>query len=531
VHRIFGLVCFVVLICSCSTEESEEKNQAIDKTFLTDSKLSGKEKLQKALAFPYLKSLGMNEAQQQAVNTFYEANSFNFQLFKGDSLTRLGQKAYDCMNEPLQFGIPRNRILPLQESHHWIENELILACNLLTAAGILKNGLLDYENKLTKPTIPLDGKEFHLQLKQLDTISLAKLLIKQGPTDTNYRFIADHLYDYCQRVSIDTHQFVLKSKKEDTLNFEKNIRECLIQKGFLTNKSSKQEFNSAIKQFKKLSGFNEDNRIDEATIQALNESTLNKVKRIALALDKLRQPRKTDKKYVIVNLPSFELFFYADDTLRSRNRIIIGKTTNQTPQLKASINRIVCHPFWKVPQSIADKEILPAVKANSRYLSTNHYRIYRGKNEINPTTVNWKRYKKNFPYTVIQDPGPHNSLGIIKLEFYNSFSVYVHDTPTKSLFRRGYRSFSHGCMRCENPVELAKTILDFDSISPRNRNVYTRDSIDSILYRAVNFSIPLKRSIPIYVEYITVSATRDNLFLHLDLYKRDDEYLNLMFGS
>ena len=86
-------------------------------------------------------------------------------------------------------------------------------------------------------------------------------------------------------------------------------------------------------------------------------------------------------------------------------------------------------------------------------------------------------------------------------------------------------------MRCENPVELAKIILDFDSISPRNRNVYVRDSIDSVLYRAKNFKIPLKRNIPIYIEYLTVSATREHLFFHIDLYKRDDEYIKIMIGA
>lgn len=278
-------------------------------------------------------------------------------------------------------------------------------------------------------------------------------------------------------------------------------------------------------------GFNEDSNIDDATLQALNESTYTKVVRASIALDKMRQRPASEKKFVRVNLPSFELFFVADDTLRSRNRIIIGKTSNQTPELQATINRIVCYPFWKVPQSIADKEILPAVKANSNYLSKNHYRIYRGKTEINPSSVSWKKYSKNFPYTVIQDPGPHNSLGIIKLEFYNSYNVYVHDTPSKSLFKRGYRSFSHGCMRCENPVELAKTILDYDSIRPKNRNIFVRDSIDSILQREINFSIPLKKSIPIFVEYITVSATKEFLYFHLDLYKREEEYVKLLIGG
>lgn len=529
--RFLFLLLTLLLFSGCNSEEKEVEFEHVDKSFLNDPSITDKEKFSRALEPSFLNSMGMNNKQQEAVISFYKENAFKFKYYVKDSLTNFGLTVETCLAEPLQFGVPKNRLIALKKDNHWIEKEIIMTSNLLSMVGVLKNGLIDFEQKKLREIIPLDGKEFNSQLKQLDTIPLSKLIIKQGSIDTNYLYLAQHLYDYCQNYPLDTHTFTLKSKKEDTLNFEKNIKACLVAKGFLNIKATDLEYKKAIKKFKLYSGFNEDSNIDDATLQALNESSYTKVVRASIALDKMRQRTSNEKKFIRVNLPSFELFFVADDTLRSRNRIIIGKTSNQTPELQATINRIVCYPFWKVPQSIADKEILPAVKANSNYLSKNHYRIYRGKTEINPSSVSWKKYSKNFPYTVIQDPGPHNSLGIIKLEFYNSYNVYVHDTPSKSLFKRGYRSFSHGCMRCENPVELAKTILDYDSIRPKNRNIYIRDSIDSILHREINFSIPLKKSIPIFVEYITVSATKEFLYFHLDLYKREEEYVKLLIGG
>jgi murein L,D-transpeptidase YcbB/YkuD len=190
----------------------------------------------------------------------------------------------------------------------------------------------------------------------------------------------------------------------------------------------------------------------------------------------------------------------------------------------------VCHPYWKVPQSIANKEILPAQKSNKGYLTKNHYKIYKSKDqEVDPFSVNWKG-RSSMPYTVIQQPGSFNSLGIIKFEFNNSYSVYVHDTPNKNLFNTIFRSYSHGCMRCDKPVDLAKSILTFDSI-PRKANPFRADTLDSLLSKPQNLPIPLLEPIPIYVVYETVVAEKDSLIFHLDLYRREKELISILKGK
>jgi hypothetical protein len=186
---------------------------------------------------------------------------------------------------------------------------------------------------------------------------------------------------------------------------------------------------------------------------------------VDLPLDKLRKKGKYPEKYIHINLPEYTLKFFANDSLKSVHNLVIGTTDHQTPQLRSKVHTIVVYPYWNVPYSIASKEILPALQANKNYLTKNNYKIYRGENEVNPYSINWKKIKKNtFPYKVVQQPGPKNSLGIIKFEFHNNYSVYIHDTPSKSYFRSDVRSFSHGCMRCENPVELGKLLLTYDSI-------------------------------------------------------------------
>ena len=115
-----------------------------------------------------------------------------------------------------------------------------------------------------------------------------------------------------------------------------------------------------------------------------------------------------------------------------------------------------------------------------------NYKIYRKEVEVDPYKVNWKKIRKDaFPYKVVQQPGPKNSLGIIKFEFHNKYSVYIHDTPSKGFFNSDVRSFSHGCMRCENPVELGRILLANDSLR-RKANPMIADSLDTFLGRAQN---------------------------------------------
>jgi murein L,D-transpeptidase YcbB/YkuD len=155
-------------------------------------------------------------------------------------------------------------------------------------------------------------------------------------------------------------------------------------------------------------------------------------------------------------------------------------------------------------------------------------KIYRKTTRINPYRVKWRRIRKNtFPYSIRQDPGPTNSLGILKFEFFNNYNVYVHDTPSKYLFDSDIRAFSHGCMRCEFPIELGKLILDYDSISG-SRNPITSDSLDSMLLKVENHPIPLKDPIPIFIEYTSVCANREKIIFYLDIYKREEDFLKIM---
>jgi murein L,D-transpeptidase YcbB/YkuD len=471
----------------------------------------------------------LKEQEIKWLQTFYSKSSFK-RFFATDSC--LNKNAYNLQYEldrSIWFGIPKVRVHSIKNIKlHPLEKEVLLMLNFGRIISDLNTGFFDFQNKRLKDSISININPTYL-LNQTDTISFTKLFQKQGPADTNYRFLAYNIYHYAKNHIIDTTEFKISSKNSSLKKFE-DAKKSLLFKGWIDDKMDSLAVCEKLKLFQLENGLTGDGKLGENTIYALNESTYEKLLRASLSLDRYRSAKKNPKKCVRINIPEFKLYFYADDTLRKVHRIIVGKLTNPTPQLESKIYRIVCHPYWKVPQSIATKEILPAQKANRNYLSKNHFKIYKGQNqEVDPYSVNWGG-RSSMPYTVIQQPGSHNSLGIIKFEFNNSYSVYVHDTPKKNLFNTVFRSYSHGCMRCENPVDLAKAMLYYDSI-PKKRNPFKPDTLDTLLSQVNHIRIKLLEPIPIYVVYETVVAERDSLIFHLDLYHREEELVKVLKGE
>ena len=519
-NLLFIIITLVLVACSAKPKKIDD--------FLNNKKLSNQKKLALIFKNNYLDQIGFNKYEIDWLREIYKQNN-NKPLFCNDSsLTELGLVSIESLKEPLSFGIPDNRLKAYaSKSLHPIIKELYLCINSSRIFYDLNNGIINFENKTIKPSQLIHPDEFISKINQLDTTNLDQLFLNQGPTDTNYRFLATHIYNFCKSYPLDTNSFDLNLLDSEVVTASFRLTNVLFSKGYLKSKTrTDEQLKSALNRFQRDNGLPEEIKINKNTIVALGESNKTKIRRAAISLDKIRQSKIHQAKYVRINIPEYKLYFYANDSLKSVHRIVVGKTTNQTPELTSKINRIVAFPFWKVPYSICKDEVLPAIKKNSAYLNKNHYKIYKNAVEINPATVNWKKMT-SFPYSLIQQPGVFNSLGIMKFEFANSFSVYVHDTPSKSLFNRSVRNFSHGCMRCENPVELARIMLENDVVDDKPIK-FTSDSLDTVMFKQLNRRIFLNVSIPIFVYYQSVVADRNKLVFHLDIYKRDDEYLNLL---
>jgi murein L,D-transpeptidase YcbB/YkuD len=221
----------------------------------------------------------------------------------------------------------------------------------------------------------------------------------------------------------------------------------------------------------------------------------------------------------MVNVPEFLARVVDDGNVIHETRVIVGKPTNRTPTFSNTMTHLIVNPYWNVPVSIVRNEMLPEIRANPYgYFARHGYQVFANiggrMRQVRPSSVNWYAVGAR-SVRIRQVPGAHNALGRIKFMFPNQHSVYMHDTPTKSLFARDRRAFSHGCVRVQNPLEFADAILPFaapDWNSSRLKRLFGGRE------RRVNLDNP----IPVHLAYFTATVDADGKLNHFeDIYGYD----------
>ena len=508
-----------ILLVACHSKK--------DGSSLIGKKLSKEETLKVILSEEYRETLGIDEEGRSLLHSFYEKRNFKPLWASRDKMDEIGSELLQLLKEPIRFGLSDKRFDFNWNNEQPLHNEVIIACGLARSYKDLRYGMLDSTFSKLKP-------HRYVSLESLDTLldfrkkNYAEKIISWGPNDSTYHLLANGLYDFVRNNSVYEKKIELKTMKEDSASAVSETKSILAAKNYLdtTQLNDSAAFVTALKKFQSDHGCNPDGVIGKSTVRILTETNLHKAQRIAYAMEKQRNKAIYPKRYIHLNIPEFMLRMYNEDTLCTEHRIVVGKYENQTPELTSSLHSIVVYPYWNVPYSISSKEILPAAKRNSDYFEKNDMFLLKKGDTINPHKVNWKKIKENaFPYRVVQRPGYKNSLGILKFDFHNKYDVYFHDTPAKSLFNSISRAYSHGCMRTENPVDLAKIILELDE------NPIAPDSLDTLIsHTGVNFPIRLKKRIPVFIEYNSVIIQNRSVKILRDIYLKDDKYLSVMFG-
>ena len=201
-------------------------------------------------------------------------------------------------------------------------------------------------------------------------------------------------------------------------------------------------------------------------------------------------------------------------------KVIVGKPSNQTSFFSDEMETVVFNPYWGVPQSIISNEMLPKLVNDPSYLDREGYEVFNNGRRVSSSNIDWWNRYDMTPFAVRQPPGRGNALGQIKFLFPNKHAIYLHDTPTKKLFNRDQRAFSHGCVRVQNPRELAEAILGWD----QNR-------IASQIDTGRNEKFQLKRKLPVHLTYFTAwPDTAGTVNFYKDTYGRDAR-LELAFSA
>ena len=278
----------------------------------------------------------------------------------------------------------------------------------------------------------------------------------------------------------------------------------------------------AVKHFQVRNGLVPDGVVGSGTLAVLNKTVDERITTIRLNLDRIKWLNdRHSRKHIIINIPDFKLYFEEDGKLIQTMRVITGKPNHPTPIFSDTVEYIVLNPYWNVPKSIIQKEFVPKLIRNPNAMKRKGIEIRQGwgKNAkvVNPATINWRNYRDGtpMPFHFAQLPGKRNALGKVKFLFPNKFSVYMHDTPAKSLFKRSKRAFSHGCIRLQKPRELLRTFSTFNS------NI-DFDKAQKILKGKSKTSITLKEKVPVDVIYLTAWVDYDgNLQFRNDVYHYD----------
>ncbi len=271
-----------------------------------------------------------------------------------------------------------------------------------------------------------------------------------------------------------------------------------------------------------------DGVLGPATLAALNVPVHIRIDQLRLSLERLRWVAKeiVDDEFVVVNIAGFRVFFVRGREIEWVSRAMVGRNYRQTPVFRGDIQYVVLNPTWTIPPGILRNDVLPAIKADPGYLAARNISVIdRDGQLVDPATVDWQSYTTGMPYTLRQEPGPNNAMGVVKLIFPNEHFVFLHDTPSRSLFDRAERAFSSGCIRVEDPLRLTELVLD-------DPTRWDRAALEAKIEGGVQERVNLGEPMPVLIVYLTASLEPDGRLRFLkDIYARDERLLEALDGD
>ena len=235
-----------------------------------------------------------------------------------------------------------------------------------------------------------------------------------------------------------------------------------------------------------------------------------KIQKLVIAMEQLRWlPDELGPRYVFINQPAFMVYYYNNNQEQLSMRVVVGSKQHQTFFFENQVQTVEFNPYWGVPQSIIINEMLPKLRADPNYLDRMGYQVEVGGRAVASSSVDW--YGSTKSISVRQPPSSDNALGELKILFPNSHAIYMHDTPSKSFFKKDMRALSHGCVRLADPRAMAAAVLDT-----------TVDDVAKQIATGQNKGVSVPQKFPIYIAYFTAWPNKDGVVQYFnDVYDRD----------
>ena len=462
------------------------------------------------------------------IRSFYNARNYQYAWFSSKGLTeqsRFFWNQYDYAVTHLKDTTLVNSVFYKQAEKYLNQEKVAVSTKdsmiLNTEFGFTEHFIRFVNSTYEKGYVKRKEQEKFIPIRKLDPVIMADSLLNKKHSDDKYYEQVNDMYGNLKKNLQLYHDLEktggwgiipsVKSIKKGETNvsipaIKKRLQLTLDMPGNDTSSVFTDTLEIAVKKFQKRHGYKQDGVISATFIKEMNVPARERLMQILLNMDRMRWlPQKPTGNLIIVNLPEFMLHVYDGNKLLFDMVVVVGKVGNNTMMFNGDLNQIYFSPYWNVPASIIEKEINPAITRNPNYLaSKNMEKVGSG---------------------IRQKPGPGNALGKVKFIFPNSFNMYFHDTPSKSLFGQDKRAFSHGCIRLSEPQKMAEWLL-------RNDPDWTKEKIVSAMNQTTEKGVKLKDPVPVFIIYYTSWVDNDGeLNFRDDVYQHDSELMKKMFTA
>lgn len=524
--RLTILLCFPILFlhgCKCNNSSATDIENKID---IPKDEVEFQQNISTVLReyIPNLPSVINDSTHYQSwqilVKEFYQKNEYKSIWLSANVLSPKGKEMLQMVSNAEFFALNKDlyeytflqtlndsltKLAPSIDFNLAKQLEVGLSRAFLQMALHLDHGMFVDTVRGINTNFWKENEKYTTLLQKSASSSIEQNLSTLEPNNTLYNNYMKALKAFVAKNNISSTPISIRNPKVDSLGAVADAKQALIYHHYLadTSKNDDNAYVVALKKFQKENNLNSDAVLGGNTVKALERDNSQKFQLLAINADRWRKEniKELPEKYVWVNLPSYRLKIIENDTLRLEKKVVIGKSNNknETPILESAINQIVLWPTWSVPQSIIKHEM----KSFKGYVVT----------------------KKGNYTSVVQPPGPRNALGVVKILFPNKYSVYIHDTPSKSTFGADLRAASHGCVRCQDPLEVAANLMAMDTFN------ITYDSLVKIKDNKIaTRTFRLKKPVPVYFRYFTAEANFDGeIKFYADVYGRDKQMINFIF--
>jgi murein L,D-transpeptidase YcbB/YkuD len=524
---IFFILISVVSCAQKPEQTKAEKTQLVSSTdSIPNSTIAGNFSSQTELRFDsaridsFFKAYPVFKKYSSDYKKFYSNRKFAYAWHNEQGLIEQSSILYNRIVQIRDNGL--NPDIPYEEAYKNMmedaslglstDRELMLTGQYLVYASKVLTGLSESKLKEIEWYIPKKKTDYASLLDSLLSgrkVDSAKLLFPQ------YYQLRDKLkvyYDIEKRNSwVTIKPDKKKYEKGDSSPVIREIRKKLFLSGDIANNNDSEVFDEelckGIKEFQRRYGLKEDGVAGPGVLKEMSAPLSKRIEQIIVNMERCRWlPAEEDASFLMVNIPQFKLLAVENGNQTFTSDVVVGKETNKTVIFKGDMKYVVFSPYWNVPQSIVTKEIIPGIRKNPNYLAKHNMEYYEGGK-------------------IRQKPGKNNSLGLVKFLFPNSFNIYLHDTPSKSLFSEDKRAFSHGCIRVAKPFELAQYLLRYD----QNWN---EEKIRAAMNSGKEQYVTLKKTVPVYLVYLTAFVdNKGKLNFREDIYSRDQHLKEMLFSQ